>query len=192
MSSSNATLAIFTPGNVEVPSGGQVALTKSNLGTAPLYGGIDTLRFQGQAVGQGSTSAAIWDAVLPRGANGYTGTTGIKALVTWWAPKTSLAVAWAGSFQLNGATDLPAPAVENFPAYDATNEVVATGNCNTTTYGGMVQTLLTIPIAKIQNGQTTAPAAGDMVRFRLRRATENTGDTLTDYAYVNSVELYDY
>lgn len=190
MASSNATLAVFTPNETEVPNGGQVALVKRALGIGQQ--GIAALQFQGQDTGHQQSSAALWDGVLPRGATGYTGTTGIKALVTWAGPKQSQAVVWAGSFQLDGTTDLPAPAAENFPAAGAANEVSATGNCNSVTSSGMVQTLLTIPIAKIQNGQTTIPAVGDHFRFRLRRALENAADTLTDYAYVYSVELYDY
>lgn len=190
MATSNATLAIFTPNETEVPNGGQVALVKRAMGIGQQ--GIAALQFQGQDAGHQQSSYALWDGVLPRGANGYTGTTGIKALVTWAGPKQSQAVVWAASFQLDGATDLPAPAAENFPAYGTANEVSATGNCNSTTPSGMVQTLLTLPIAKIQNGQTTAPTAGDHFRFRLRRAVDNAADTLTDYAYVYSVELYDY
>lgn len=193
MASSAATLAQLTPGDCEIPSGGQVALQKQSLSPQPQYGGIDCLRFQGQGVGQGNSSAALWDFILPRpAANGYSGTTGIKLVVSWWAPKASQAVVWAGSFQLIGGTDLPAPATELFPAFGSTNEVSATGNCNATTLGGLVQTTITVTIAKIQNGQTTAPTAGDMVRFRLRRATESASDTLTDYAYVIGVEAYDY
>ena len=190
MASSNATLAVFTPNETEVPNGGQVALVKKALGIGQQ--GIAALQFQGQDTGHQQSSTALWDGVLPRGTNGYTGTTGIKALVTWAGPKQMQAVVWAGSFQLDGATDLPAPAAENFPAYGAANEVSATGACSTVTPSGMVQTLLSIPVARIQNGQTTAPAAGDHYRFRLRRAVDNAADTPTDYAYVYSVELYDY
>jgi hypothetical protein len=190
LATSNATLAIFTPNETEVPNGGQVALVKRAAGVGQQ--GIAALQFQGQDVGRQQSSYALWDGVLPRGATGYTGTTGIKALITWAGAKQSQAVVWAGSFQLDGATDLPAPSAENFPAYAAANEVGATGACHTTISSGMVQTLLTIPIAKIQNGQTTAPAVGDHFRFRLRRALESASDTLTDYAYVYSVELFDY
>lgn len=191
MTASGATLAILIPGDTEIPSGGNAALIKRGLGIGQF--GTACLEYQGQDTGHQQSNFAVWSGVLPRPATtGYSGTTGIKALVTWSAPKTSQAVVWAGSFQLDGATDLPAPAAENFPAFAATNEVAATGNCNTTTANGMVQTLLSITIAKIQNGQTTAPAVGDHYRFRLRRAIENASDTLTDYAHVYSVELYDY
>ena len=190
MASSNATLAVFTPNETEVPNGGQVALVKRALGIGQQ--GIAALQFQGQDTGHQQSSYALWDGVLPRGVTGYTGTTGIKALVTWAGPKQSQAVVWAGAFQLDGATDQPAPAQENFPASGAANEVSATGACNAVTAAGMVQTLLTIPLAKIQNGQATAPTAGDHFRFRLRRAVDNAADTLTDYAYVYAVELYDY
>ena len=190
MASSNATLAIFTPNETEVPNGGQVALVKRAMGIGQQ--GIAALQFQGQDPGHGQVSSALWDGILPRGATGYTGTTGIRALVTWAGPKQSQAVVWAGSFQLDGAADLPAPSAENFPAYGAINEVSAISNCNSTMPSGMVQTLISIPISKIQNGQTTVPAAGDHFRFRLRRAVDNAADTLTDYAYVYSVELYDY
>jgi hypothetical protein len=190
LASSNATLAVFTPNETEVPNGGQVALVKRAMGIGQQ--GIAALQFQGQDTGHQQSSTALWDGVLPRGATGYTATTGVKALVTWAGPKQSQAVVWAASFQLDGATDLPAPSAENFPATGSANEVSATGNCNVVTASGMVQTLLTIPIAKIQNGQATAPTVGDHFRFRLRRAVENAADTLTDYAYVYSVELYDY
>ena len=190
MASSNATLAIFTPNETEVPSGGQVALVKRAMGIGQY--GLATLAVSGTGYGAWTgLFCTLGQHSAPRH-DGYTGTTGIKALVTWAGSNRSQSVVWAASFQLDGATDLPAPAAENFPAYGATNEVSATGNCNTTTPSGMVQTLISIPIAKIQNGQTTAPAAGDHFRFRLRRAVDNAADTLTDYAYVYSVELYDY
>lgn len=191
MAATGATLAILTPGDCEIPNGGGAALIKRGNGLGQV--GTAALQFQGQASGQGQSNYAIWSGVLPRPATaGYSGTTGIKALITWSGPKTSQAVRWAGGFQLDGATDLPDPTAENFPAYGSANEIAANGNCNTTTQNGLVQTLLTFTIANVKNGQTTAPAAGDHFRFRLRRAVENAGDTLTDYAYVYSVELYDY
>lgn len=195
MAASGQTLAVLTPGDCEIPSGGQVPLQKDSLSSQPLYGGVDNLRFQGSGTGQGNISAALWDAILLRStaaSTGYTGTTGVKVNILWYAKKQTQAVVWAASFQLAGQTDLPAPATELFPAFSSTNEVTGTSNCNTTTLGGLVLTTINVPLAKIQNGQTTAPAQGDYVRFRLRRALDNASDTLTDYAYVVMVELVDY
>ena len=192
MATSAATIYSMDCGDVEIPSGGQVSLQKVNLSTGSQYGGIDCLPFQGNAVGQGNSQSAIWDFVLPRGVQGFTATTGIKIVVSWFGKKQSQAVAWAASFQLNGQTDLPAPAVENFPVLGSTNEIIAVSNCNTTTYAGLVQVTITLTLANIKNLQTTSPAAGDQVRFRLRRALENAGDTLNDFAYVTMVEAYDY
>jgi hypothetical protein len=195
MATSGATLATLTPGDVEIPNGGQVALYKYSLNANTQYGGIDCLRFQGQGVGQGTISAALWDFILLRAAaasSGYTGTTGIQLKIHWFAPKQSQAVVWAASFQLNGLTDLPAPGTENFPAGGSANEVSATAPCNVITAGGLVVTTINIPLAKIQNGQVTAPAQGDSVRLRLRRALDNAADTLTDYCYVTMVEAIDY
>jgi hypothetical protein len=195
MATSGQTLAYLTPGDTEIPSGGQVALIKQSLSIAPLYGGIDLLQFQGQDVGHQQISAALWDFILMRSAaasTGYTGTTGIQVKIHWFAKKQTQAVVWAVSTQLVGQTDLPAPATELLPAFGAANEISATANCNTTTYGGAVITSISIPLASIKNGQATNPAQGDFVRLRVRRALDNAADTLTDYAYIYAIDVVDY
>lgn len=188
MATNNATLAVWTPCDAEVPFGGQVGIRPLRNSNNQLYS-IPALSFQGQQVGKGSVSAAIFSGVLPQGTGGYTGTTGIKVQLVTNA-LTAGVVIWAASFELIGATDLPNPITENFPAYGNTNEVTQTATY--TAAGLAIYTTIPVPIAKIQNGQTTAPAAGDMYRLRVRCATDNPSDTLADFSNLFMVSLQDY
>lgn len=187
MATNSSTLAQFQPADVQIFEAGQVRLEKMT--NALDQYGIPALRFQGQAVGQKNITSALFVGVLPQGTGGYSATTGVKVQIVSNSATAGVAV-WAASFDLIGATDLPNPITELWPAFGGTNEV--TGNATYTAAGLAIYTTISVPLAKIQNGQTTAPAAGDLFRLRLRRATDNASDTLADFANVFFVSLQDY
>lgn len=183
MATNNATLGFFTPKDVEAPFGGSTGFFKR--GSTPVLAFDRISPFPD----------ARFAGVLPHGANaGYTATTGVKVIVAWSSANAAStgSVVWGASFQLDGQTDKPVPYNDNFPAFNAANEIQAITPANATTAGGMNYTTLSVPIASVQNGQTTAPIAGDHYRLRIRRVDENAADTMAGVAYLHSVELQDY
>lgn len=181
MATNNATLGLFTAKDANTIQGGPAPYFKRGL--------LAGLQFDNTI-----SVASYFAGVLPRGANaGYTATTGVKVILGWKS-KSGLvtgAVKWAAAFNLAGATDVPNPEPDNFPVAGATNEVAATTTA--TTVQGITYTSISVPLAKIQNGQTTAPAAGDFFNLRVRRlGSADAADTLADQAILVSVELQDY
>lgn len=180
-----AQLAVF---DTEVPFAGQVsgAPQKNNISANFT---IPALIFQGNDPGRGNVESAIWSFCLPTGTGGYTATTGLEVHLKTNAPKAGNVV-WSARWQLVGATDVPNPITENFPAIGAANDTSVT-----TTYAGAgaeVEVTLQCTIAKIQNGQTTAPAAGDFVRLCITRVVTSASDTLQDYAKLFAGYVKDY
>jgi len=187
VAASNNTLAVWTPKDATVPFGGQAPLVKINSGVF--------LAFGPNAVAPDAKVPEYVEfmAVLPRSSvNGYTGTTGIKVVITWASRNkvTTGNVVWGAELLNVGATDLPDPTVDlwNTSSY----EVTGTSGANSSTAGGLVQVTINVTVANIKHGQTTNPAAGDVVRGRIRRILSNASDTMTGDAIVQTVELYDY
>lgn len=160
-------------------------------------GGVEGLLFDKPAElgNRGGDPVCFWSGTLPGPATGgYSGTTGITVKIIWCTPNGNAtgSVVWATAFDLKGATDLPVgPSNANFPAYGATNEVTAT-TAVTATAGGVTYTSMAVTIAKVQNGQSTAPAIGDFFRVRLRRNISSASDTLTGPVIFLGGYLLDY
>jgi hypothetical protein len=70
--------------------------------------------------------------------------------------------------------------------------VTATTTVTSAVAGGVTYTSMAVTIAKIQNGQTTAPAIGDLVRVRLRRNISSASDTLSGPVIFLGGYLLDY
>lgn len=188
MATSNALLGTLKPGECEVPLGGTVSVKKIYSAGA-LYG-LPVVAFQGRDAIVSGGQAALWDFVIPFSATlGYSATTGMK-LGIWAFAQSAGNVVWGASFQLVGATDLPVPSTELFPAYSGTNEVQATQAY--VAAGTPVKLAISNTIANIQNGQTTAPATGDVIRVRVRRCTELATDTLVGPVFFWIGYLQDY
>lgn len=193
MATSNATLGLFLPKDMEIPFGGLQA-------GAGIGASIE--QRNGSAVIRlplGSTAGIIVAGSLLRTAvTGYTGTNGIKVNVGvssvdgLVAGKIAIAAAW----QLCGQTDVPSANVTNFPAIavpNVTNEPIASITVNATVAGGITYGVISCTIANIKNGQATNPAIGDFYRLRIRRAgTDATNDTLKGDAFLHFIELLDY
>ena len=193
MASTGATLAIFTPKDaiLDTPETAAAVATKKGSDAVLKFG----KELPGPISGGKPGPMAYFPGVLPRGPAGYSGTTGIKALITWSSPNGDIVgdVEFGASFQLDGATDTPDPTLDSFPVIETTDEVLGHSALNATVAGGLTQTLIPVTIADIKGGHTTAPTAGDHYRLRIRRATEDTvNDTYGGVVYVHSVELYDY
>lgn len=185
MAASAATLATFFPNQAEL-RGAPCRLVKFN--------GVPALVFPKENGVNSPIPRVFFDGILLRPAlTGYSGTTGIQVKIGWSAPgqQVSGAARFSVSFDLKGQTDAVVANASAFPADAATNET----SSNTTvsaTAGAINYTSLSVTIAKIQNGLTTAPAIGDFFRLQVRRGVENAGDTIAGDIHIHSVELVDY
>lgn len=170
----------------------------AKVGVQRYGGGVPGLLFDKPAdiSGRGGDPVCFWSGTLPGSATlGYSNTTGITVNLVWCTPNANVtgSVVWAVAFDLKGATDLPAGCSDaNFPLYGGANEVTATTAVGAVVAGAVTYTTMPVTKAKVQNGQTTAPAIGDHIRVRVRRNISSASDTLTGPVILLAGYLLDY
>lgn len=186
MAASGATLAVLTPSNASLTKGYSARYEKHFKTTGEF--GKSALRFP-----DGSITSADWCGIIPLTATlGYSATTGIKADI-WWSScsgKVAGSVVLGVELHPMSATDLVDPFDES-AWIPASYEDTATTAVSTTAFALKVSTI-SHTIAHIKGAATTALAAGDGFRCRVRRKGDHASDTLTDDIYVHLVHLYDY
>lgn len=162
-----ATRYILTPDSAEMPAADFPELMSVHA----------TLRRRVLAFDAGNANGerCEWSTVAVQGLSGT-----LTAIITYSCAVNTNDVVWEVSIE---ADTTP---TDGLNAH--TSDSFAAGNAGTSTVPGTVGVRGTLSITLTQNDSI---AAGDSVRFRLRRDSNNGSDTAAGDAYVHSLEIRD-